>query len=154
NGNAFYDYSRYAVFNLAFWSKQSLLNEVQREFGVTLDWLRTPKIWAGGFGLIKSDENIAFVNHWLRYATKDNYHLVDDTPSNVPQIYPFFKHRHDQSILSALKAIYKFPNYRPASEIDWVDISQDVAEVVLAQPFLQSRNATSISRVAEMKRSP
>ena len=154
NGNAFFDYSRCAVFNLAFWCKQSLLNELQQEFGVVLDWLRTPKSWAGGFGLAKSDQNIAFVNHWLRFATKDDYHLVDDTPSKVPQIYPFFEHRHDQSIMSALKAIYKFPNYRPAAEIDWTDISQDVAEAALAQPFLQSRNATGVSRVEEMKRSP
>ena len=154
HGNAFFDYSRYAVFNLAFWCKQSLLDEVQREFGVALDWLRTPKIWAGGFGLAKSDENIAFVNHWLRLATTDNYHLVDDTPSKVPQIFPFFEHRHDQSILSALKAIYKFPNYRPASDVDWVDIGEDVAAAALAQPFLQSRNATGLSRVEAMKRSP
>jgi hypothetical protein len=152
--NAFFDYSRYAVFNLAFWCKQSLLDEVQREFGVAVDWLRTPKIWAGGFGLAKNDENIAFANHWLRMATTDNYHFVDDTPSKVPQIYPFFEHRHDQSILSALKAIYKFPNYRPASDIDWVDISQDVTATALAQPFLQTRNATGRSRVEEMKRSP
>ena len=154
HGNAFFDYSRYAVFNLAFWCKQSLLEEVRREFGVAVDWLRTPKIWAGGFGLAKSDQNIAFVNHWLRLATQDNYHLVDDTPSNVPQIYPFFEHRHDQSILSALKAIYKFPNYRPASDIDWVDVGQDAAATAFAQPFLQTRNATGISRVEEMKRSP
>ena len=154
HGNAFFDYSRYAIFNLAFWCKQSLLDEVQREFGVALDWLRTPKIWAGGFGLAKNDENIAFVKHWLRLATTDNYHLVDDTPSKVPQIYPFFEHRHDQSILSALKAVYRFPNYRPASDIDWVDISQDVATIALAQPFLQTRNETGRSRVDEMKRSP
>lgn len=153
NGNAFFDYARYAVFNLAFWSKQSLLNEVQQEFGV-VDWLRTPKIWAGGFGLTKSNENIALLKDWYRLATKDNYHLVDDTPSKVPQIYPFFEHRHDQSILSALKAIRKFPNYRPASEIDWVNISQDVAARALAQPFLQSRNATGISRIEEMRRCP
>jgi len=154
NGNAFFDYSRYAVFNLAFWCKQSLLDALQQEFGVAVDWLRAPKIWAGGFGLTKSDRNIAFLNHWLRFATQDNYHLVDDTPSKVPQIYPFFEHRHDQSILSCLKAIYKFPDYRPASEIDWTDISEDVAQAALAQPFLQSRNATGLSRVEEMKRSP
>lgn len=153
NGNAFFDYSRYAVFNLAFWSKQSLLHELQQEFGV-VDWLRTPKIWAGGFGLTRSDDNIALLKDWYRMATKDNYQLVDDTPSRVPQVYPFFEHRHDQSILSGLKALRKLPNYRPASEIDWVDISQDVAEVVLAQPFLQTRNATGESRVEEMKRCP
>jgi len=151
NGNAFFDYSRYAVFNLAFWCKQSLLDALQQEFGV-VDWLRTPKIWAGGFGLTKSDRNLAFLSDWFRFATKDNYHLVDDTPSKIPQIYPFFEHRHDQSILSGLKAIYKFPNYRPASEFDWGDISQDVAELALAQPFLMSRNATGESKVAEMKR--
>ena len=153
HGNAFFDYSRYAIFNLAFWSKQSLLEEVQREFGV-LDWLRTPKIWAGGFGLAKSDANIALLRDWLWLATKDDYHFVDDTPSRVPQVYPFLEHRHDQSILSALKAIRHLPNYRPASEIDWVDISEDVAEAALAQPFLQTRNATGVSRVEEFKRSP
>jgi len=154
NGNAFFDYTRYAVFNLAFWCKQSLLETFQQEFGVALDWLRTPKIWAGGFALTKSDENIALLKDWFRLATQDNYRLVDDTPSTVPPIYPFFEHRHDQSILSGLKAIRKLPNYRPASEIDWVNISQDVAEAALAQPFLQSRNGTGESRVAEMKRRP
>lgn len=153
NGNAFFDYSRYAIFNLAFWSKQSLLDELQQEFG-GCDWLRTPKIWAGGFGLTKSDENIALLNDWHRLATRDNYRLVDDTPSTVPQIYPFFEHRHDQAILSGLKAIRKFPNYRPASDFDWVNISEDVSESALAQPFLQSRNATGLSRVDEMKRRP
>lgn len=153
HGNAFFDYARYAVFNLAFWCKQSLLDELQREFGKH-DWLRTPKIWAGGFALTKSDRNIAFVNHWLRLATTDDYRFVDDTPSGVPQNYPFFEHRHDQSILSALKAIYEFPNYRPASEIDWVDVGKDAAEAAFAQPFLQSRNATGVSRVEAMKHSP
>jgi len=153
NGNAFFDYARYAVFNLAFWSKQSLLNEVQQEFGV-VDWLRTPKIWAGGFGLAKNDTNIALLKDWYRLATKDSYHLIDDTPSKVPQVYPFFEHRHDQSILSGLKAIRKLPNYRPASEIDYVNIGQEMMEVVLAQPFLQSRNARGTSRVEEMKRYP
>ena len=153
NGNAFFDYSRYAVFNLPFWCKQSLLNVLQQEFGL-VDCLRVPKIWAGGFGLAKSDENIAFLSDWYRLATKDNYRLVDDTPSEAPQIYPFFEHRHDQSILSGLKAVRKFPNYRPASEVDWVNISQDVAGVALAQPFLMSRNETGVSRIEEMKRCP
>ena len=153
NGNAFFDYSRYAVFNLAFWCKESLLQELQQEFGA-VDWLKTPKIWAGGFGLAKSGENIALLQDWLRLATKDNYHLIDDTPSRIPQRYPFFEHRHDQSILSGLKALRKFPNYAPASDIDWVDIGQDMAASAFAQPFLQTRNATGLSRVEQLKRSP
>jgi len=153
NGNAFFDYSRYAVFNLAFWSKQDLLDQLQQEFG-SVDWLRTPKIWAGGFGLMKSDENIAFLRDWLRLATQDDYHLVDDTPSRSPQMYTFFEHRHDQSILSGLKAVYKFPDSQPASDFDYVNIGQDMMEVALAQPFLMSRNATGDSRIEQMKRSP
>ena len=69
-------------------------------------------------------------------------------------MYTFFEHRHDQSILSGLKAVYKFPDYQPASDFDYVNIGQDMMEVALAQPFLMSRNATGDSRTEQMKRSP
>jgi len=56
--------------------------------------------------------------------------------------------------MSALKAVYKFPNYRFASEFDYTDIGEDFLQVALAQPFLMSRNPTEMSKIEQFKRSP
>ena len=88
NGTIFFDWSDYPIFNLPFWTKQSLLDEIQKEFGLS-DLLRVSNICAGGLGLVKCPKNIAFLTDWYRLATKDNYHLIDDTPSKVPQKYLF-----------------------------------------------------------------
>lgn len=48
----------------------------------------------------------SFVNEW--YNTCCNYHLIDDSPSIVPN-HPWFRdHRHDQSIFSILFKKYDF----------------------------------------------
>ena len=48
----------------------------------------------------KNSFNIEFVKEWDRFAART--HLVDDSPSVLPNCPSYKKHRHDQSILTLL----------------------------------------------------
>ena len=57
----------------------------------------------GGILVIKNSEaSRELIASWLQLSTRDNYHLVDDSPSIEPSHPCFTAHRHDQSILSCL----------------------------------------------------
>ena len=47
-------------------------------------------------------ENIAFLKEVLHYMCIDNYHLITDAPSNIPNASSFIDHRHDQSVFSLM----------------------------------------------------
>jgi hypothetical protein len=47
-----------------------------------------------------NSQNRAFFHRW--YSTMTDYHLIDDSPSIIPNIPSFCEHRHDQSIFSIL----------------------------------------------------
>ena len=152
-GCLFFNYAEYPILNIAFCTKPSLLSAVQNEFGLA-DFLRIPTVWAGGLALVKNKRNIKFLEDWCRYCVRDNYHMVDGTPSYEPIRHQLFEHRHDQSIMSILKAIYDYPTFCSASEFDFVDIGIDYAEKAFSQPFLVSRNPSGISAVDRAKISP
>jgi hypothetical protein len=141
-----WDYSDYPIFNLVFWTKQNLLDRAEREFGLT-DPLRLPKVWAGGFGLVKTKRNVSLLEDWFRLSTSDNYHLVDDTPAPTPQRYPYFEHRHDQSILSILVAVYGIASHGRALDYDYNKQSIERTRIALDKPFLALRNCNAKSQV-------
>lgn len=53
----------------------------------------------------KNDINLEFVNKWLQ-VFYDDFSLVDDTPSKLPNLDGFIENRHDQSVFSILSKIY------------------------------------------------
>ena len=50
---------------------------------------------------IKTPQTILFYKYWYDIMSSD-YHLIDDSPSNISNLPSFVDHRHDQSILSIL----------------------------------------------------
>jgi hypothetical protein len=66
------------------------------------DYLKnTGQLMATIFVIRKCAHTTNLVNLW--YSTSCNYHLIDDTPSQLPNDYTFVDHRHDQSIWSILR---------------------------------------------------
>jgi hypothetical protein len=63
----------------------------------------------GGTNLfLVCEKTRSFVNKW--YETCCNHHLIDDSPSIIPN-HPWFRdHRHDQSVYSILFKKYNFYN--------------------------------------------
>ena len=49
----------------------------------------------------------SFVKEWLSICEKDNYHYLDNTPSNSKNFSEFTEHRHEQSIFTLLAYKYK-----------------------------------------------
>lgn len=55
----------------------------------------------------KTEDSLRLVRHWLELATIP--HLIDNSPSELPNVLTFQEHRWDQSILCCLQLMY---NYR------------------------------------------
>lgn len=90
--------------------------------------MKTPQYQAGILGIKNCQKARDFINEWYYYCTQ--YHLIDDTPSNVDNAKKFKEHRHDQSIFSILyKKTFKD-----------VDCSINVGECVF---ILRTRNGGS-----------
>ena len=152
-GNLFFDYAAFPILNAPFWTKQSLMDRFRAEFGLT-EFLRIPTVWAGGFGLVKNEKNLSFLEDWLRYCVINDYHFVDDSVAPEPLTYSFFEHRHDQAIMSLLAHYYVYPSYCSAAQIDFVQIGSDWAEHAYAQPFLAYRNPKGVSALEEARFGP
>jgi len=55
-----------------------------------------------GIIFIRKDENtVKFINDWINVFS-NNFNLIDDSPSIIPNLTGFIDHRHDQSIYSLL----------------------------------------------------
>ncbi len=67
-----------------------------------LEQLSTNQLGATAFILKKSIKTVNLVKKWLYVCEFDNYRLVDDSPSFIPNHSEFKDHRHDQSIFSIL----------------------------------------------------
>ena len=65
------------------------------------DLKSTGQLVGGIFVIRKCAHTTNLVNLW--YSTCCNYHLIDDTPSQIPNDPTFCEHRHDQSIWSILR---------------------------------------------------
>ena len=59
---------------------------------------------AGAFILRKCEHTRKIINEW--YTITENYHLIDDSPSILPNDNSFSENRHDQSIFSLLRKKY------------------------------------------------
>lgn len=69
------------------------------------DYLKnTGQLMATIFIIRKCEYTVNLVNLW--YSTCCNYHLIDDSPSELPNDCAFVHHRHDQIIWSILRKHY------------------------------------------------
>jgi len=142
----FWSYQQYPIFNIVFWSKQNLLDRVEKDHGLS-ELNGVPKVWAGNFGLVKTPENLSLVDEWCRLATADNYRLLDDSPSPTPQKRLFLGHRHDQSILSLLVAVHKMKSFGSAFDFCYGKPHLEQWPILMEKPFLAARNDSYISQV-------
>ena len=76
--------------------------------------------------LIKNNRTTEFIKEW--YSIMCNYHLIDDTPSELKNDASFIEHRHDQSVFSLLIKT-KYPDFNEKN-----NVIRDTT------PFLLSRN--------------
>lgn len=79
------------------WTKRDLLNHS----GISRTLAGEATQVEAGVALF-SAESIGLVDEWISLATIDGYHLLDDSPSVLPEYDEFLEHRHDQAILSVL----------------------------------------------------
>lgn len=56
----------------------------------------------GAMFLKKSDSNQQLMTEWINYGRCKDFHLLDDSPSDLPNSNRFREHRHDQAILTCL----------------------------------------------------
>lgn len=147
-----WNYAEYPIFNTIFWTKQNLLDSATREFGLN-NLPRIPQVWAGNVGFVKTRKNLALADDWYRLATADNYSLLDDTPSSAPQIFPFFEHRRDQSILSLLVAAYGIKRSGSAFNYCYGEPHVKLWPILLDKPFLAMRNRSPVSQIEPIQRS-
>jgi len=64
----------------------------------------------------KSDENIEFLNEWLRYMRDSRIVTDDPNMCGRPNFMEFRDHRHDQSVLSLLAIKYGFEMFRDPTQ--------------------------------------
>lgn len=81
------------------WTKSDTYYRVFKKLGNDLDQTQC----VGGINFFKNvTETVEFVKEWQKICCEDNYHYIDDSPSDMEN-HPIFKeHRHDQSIFSLL----------------------------------------------------
>lgn len=68
------------------------------------DLANTGQLVGGIFIIRKCSRTVNIVNLW--YSICCNYHLIDDSPSKLPNDKTFCDHRHDQSVWSILRKHY------------------------------------------------
>ena len=61
---------------------------------------------ATAIALANSPRTRELARQWLALAVEDGYHLVDDSPSRLPEARAFAEHRHDQAIFSLLVKLH------------------------------------------------
>ena len=85
------------------WSKMDLFIELgcQNE-----EMMNSGQLVATAFIVKKCDHVIKIFEKVYEICQKQNYHLLDDTPSIAPNVSTFREHRHDQSILSIIRKLY------------------------------------------------
>jgi len=107
------------------WTKSDLLDY----FGVlgNKDIILSPQIEAATIFIRKNDKSMAYIEKWYS-VYEENFDLVNDTPSNIPNYADFKEHRHDQSIFSILGKLNNIAtlktrgNTYPSQKNDWGEL--------------------------------
>ena len=83
------------------WNKRDLIEFLDMNKD---EYLTTSQHEAGALLICVCDETRILVNEW--YTLACDYHMIDDSPSILPNCPEFKEHRHDQSIFSLLTKKY------------------------------------------------
>ncbi|WP_432633781.1 hypothetical protein [Brachyspira sp.] len=114
-----------------YWTKADLFNYFDKLNDKNIT--DTPQRPSGFFICEKNNINLEFVNKWLQ-VYYDDFSLIDDTPSKIPNLDGFVENRHDQSVFSILSKIYNFYT------IDECEFENNIKHF----PFNASRDKRSI----------
>jgi hypothetical protein len=131
-----------SVHDTRMWVKRDLLNLL----GMDNDNILYSKQHQSGASMyVKNDNVVNFVREW--YTLCENYHNIDDSPSNIPNYSEFIEHRHDQSVFSLLTSRYNLRN------IDFEPNNYDRYEYNLVRtiPVITARNKTDTSIYGELR---
>jgi hypothetical protein len=80
------------------WCKMDLIHKIEAE---NRDITENGQLIATTFIIRKCPAMVALVEKWYQLA--QDYHMLDDSPSILPNAQGFIEHRHDQSIFSLLR---------------------------------------------------
>jgi hypothetical protein len=88
------------------WNKEDTIQDVldtvnKSKYDLDMSIEQYPEQRSGAVIMMKKTSNIMNMIH-LWYELCSNYHLLDDSPSILPNSQNFIEHRHDQSIFSLL----------------------------------------------------
>ena len=152
NGAMILDYAKYPIFNAIFWTKADLW-ELPEFSGLLPDTrVKVPQASAGSVFLRATPSNRQIVATWFALATAEGYRFVDDTPSRQEHRTLFCEHRHDQPILSLLKATYQLPSYGSALDYDFAKLVYLRAwPSLLRRPFIAFHNRSGSSMIDTLK---
>jgi hypothetical protein len=95
DGNLFFEYDNI----ISHWCKMDTLVALGGE-----ELLNSKEVVPGVLFITANEKNIKFFQ--FLYHTMCNYHLIDDSPSELPNVADFHEHRHDQSVFSILTRLY------------------------------------------------
>ena len=129
----------------------------------------SPTIGAGIIFIRKCDSSLAIIKKWLSIY-KENFSLLDDTPSVSPNFHGFIAHRHDQSIFSILckinnvKTVSAYEYWYPGSLIsilpDWgklklypIHVKRDKGAPALLWPYYLALRVLRRIKLEFIKRS-
>lgn len=85
------------------WCKADLMNHLGLTFKSTE--MCQSQLAAGLFFIVNNNRNQEIVREWLALSFFNDYHLLDDSPSEIPNHGKFKEHRHDASIFSLLRKL-------------------------------------------------
>jgi hypothetical protein len=85
------------------WTKMDIFNFL--DIKDTSEHFSSGQLIAGIFIVRKCDFTMNLVNEWYNIMS-NNYNLIDDSPSILPNDHTFSENRHDQSIFSLLRKKY------------------------------------------------
>ena len=147
------DYAELPVLNVAFWSKQSLLDKIAQDFASDIEQIRIPAVSAGTLAFRKTPRAQMLIEDWFSLASSDGYQYLDDAPSATPQRQLFFRTLHDQSILGLLVSHHRLETCGDALFYDYLSAQVDQwPGFLLRKPFLLMRNASGRSQVSRWQK--
>jgi glutaredoxin-related protein len=103
------------------------------------DLLKKNQMQAGYLMMVKCPEIVDLIDTWRKW--NEDYHLIDDSPSILPNSSQFIEHRHDQSVFNILVKSRGLINYdaEPAdNKIEnpvWYCRNIDGPTVVIERPY-------------------
>jgi hypothetical protein len=105
------------TYNDSHWNKMDLIVKLD----VSDDkYLNNSQLQAGNILFLVCEKIRNFVEEW--YSIACDYHLIDDSPSIIPNFKYFKEHRHDQSIFSLLCKKY---NLQSKDSVDGVNYARN-----------------------------